>query len=153
NEANTEPLAAFDSAFDTQLGFAVRTHCAPLLDLPAHAPADEYWRRRTELSEAELAHRFLSAANVSDWLVDTGFATGVADPHTLAAMSVGRVHGVVRLESIAEQAIRMPGDFIAAFDTLLAERAATAVAVKSILAYRGGFVGDLSEPTEAEVVE
>jgi hypothetical protein len=153
NEANTEPLAAFDSAFDTQLGFAVRTHCAPLLDLPAHAPADEYWRRRTELSEAELAHRFLSAANVSDWLVDTGFATGVADPHTLAAMSVGRVHEVVRLESIAEQAIRMPGDFIAAFDTLLAERAATAVAVKSILAYRGGFVGDLSEPTEAEVVE
>ena len=30
NEANTEPLADFDSAFDTQLGFAVRTHCAPI---------------------------------------------------------------------------------------------------------------------------
>ena len=29
NEANTEPLADFDSAFDSQLGFAVRTHCAP----------------------------------------------------------------------------------------------------------------------------
>ena len=33
NEANTEPLADFDSGFDTQLGFAVRAHCAPLLGL------------------------------------------------------------------------------------------------------------------------
>jgi hypothetical protein len=31
NEANTEPLASYDSAFDTQLGFAIRAHCAPLL--------------------------------------------------------------------------------------------------------------------------
>ena len=35
NEANTEPLSDFDSAFDTQLGFAVRAHCAPLLGLAA----------------------------------------------------------------------------------------------------------------------
>ena len=28
NEANSEPLAAFDSGFDTQLGFAIRSHCA-----------------------------------------------------------------------------------------------------------------------------
>lgn len=28
NEANTEPLADFDSGFDSQLGFAVRNHCA-----------------------------------------------------------------------------------------------------------------------------
>ena len=26
NEANTEPIAEFDSSFDTQLGFAVRAH-------------------------------------------------------------------------------------------------------------------------------
>jgi predicted TIM-barrel fold metal-dependent hydrolase len=31
NEANIEPLADFDSGFDTQLGFAVRAHCAPML--------------------------------------------------------------------------------------------------------------------------
>lgn len=31
NEANTEPLADFDSGFDSQLGFAVRNHCAPIL--------------------------------------------------------------------------------------------------------------------------
>jgi predicted TIM-barrel fold metal-dependent hydrolase len=39
NEGNVEPLAAFDSAFDTQLGFAVRTHRAPLLDLIAYRNA------------------------------------------------------------------------------------------------------------------
>ena len=47
NEANTEPLADFDSGFDTQLGFAVRAHCAPLLGLPKHADPQEYWRRRS----------------------------------------------------------------------------------------------------------
>ena len=32
NEANTEPIA--DSGFDSQLGFAVRTHCGPILGYP-----------------------------------------------------------------------------------------------------------------------
>ena len=72
NEANTDPLAAFDSGFDTPLGFAVRAHCAPLLGLPAHAEPQRYWDRRCELSEPGLAEVFLPAAGVSDWLVDTG---------------------------------------------------------------------------------
>ena len=42
NEANVEPLADFDSGFDTQLGFAVRAHCAPLLGLPPHAEPEDY---------------------------------------------------------------------------------------------------------------
>ena len=82
NEANTEPLAEFDSGFDSQLGFAVRAHCAPLLGLPKHAGADEYWQRRSQLTETELARIFLQAAGVSDWLVDTGYAEGVADVAT-----------------------------------------------------------------------
>ena len=71
NEANTTPLADFDSGFDTQLGFAVRAHCAPLLGLPAHADPETYWLRRAELSAVGLARIFLTAAAVSDWLVDT----------------------------------------------------------------------------------
>lgn len=153
NEANTEPLAAFDSAFDTQLGFAVRTHCARLLDLPRHADANDYWNRRTTVPEPELAHRFLSAARVSDWLVDTGLASGVAGLDELTALNAGRVHEVVRLESVAEQAAAAPGDYAAAFDDLLWRRARNAVATKSVLAYRGGFVGDLSEPSPAEVAD
>lgn len=153
NEANTDPLADFDSAFDTQLGFAVRAHCAPLLGLPRHADADAYWNRRSAHSEEEVARLFLSAANVSDWLVDTGLASGVADLGEMAAVTGGRVHEVVRLESVAEEAVRAPGDYASAFEQILRDRSANAVATKSILAYRGGFSGDLSEPSRVEVAE
>jgi predicted TIM-barrel fold metal-dependent hydrolase len=151
NEANTQPLAESDSAFDTQLGFAVRAHCAPFLGLPRHADADAYWDHRSRRAESDLAGLFLSGAKVSDWLVDTGFASGVTDLDALANLSVGRVHEIVRLESIAEEAINSSEDYAAAFAGLLAARAKSAVATKSILAYRGGFDGDLSEPTSAEV--
>ncbi len=120
NEANIEPLAGFDSAFDTQLGFAVRAHCSPLLGLPSHADADAYWDRRCEHTESDLARLFLTDANVSDWLVDTGFASGVADLAALADLSVGSVHEIVRLESVAEEAIKASGDYATAFSQLLA---------------------------------
>ena len=153
NEANTEPLAGFDSAFDTQLGFAVRAHCAPLLGLPRHAEPDAYWSRRSEYAESDVARLLLPAAQVTDWLVDTGYADGVADPAAMAGISGGRAHEIVRLESVAEDAARTSGDYAAAFEAILHDRAATAVGTKSILAYRGGFAGDLSEPTAAEVAE
>lgn len=153
NEANTEPLADFDSAFDTQLGFAVRAHCAPELGLERHADADTYWAERSSVTEADLAHHFLLSANVSDWLVDTGFAGGVAKLGELAGLGTGRVHEVVRLESVAERAAAAPGDYAAAFDEILAEKTHTAVGTKSILAYRGGFAGELSDPNPAEVAE
>jgi uncharacterized protein len=153
NEANTEPLADYDSGFDTQLGFAVRAHCAPLLDLPKHAEPEEYWQRRSELTEAELARIFLPAAGVTDWLVDTGYAEGVAGVAQLAEWSGGRAHEVVRLEQVAEQAAHAPGDYASAFEEILHRRAATAVGTKSILAYRGGFEGDLTAPSPSEVAE
>ena len=153
NEANVEPLADFDSAFDTQLGFAVRAHCAPLLGLPPYADADAYWNRRNELAEDGLARLFLSEAKVSDWLVDTGFSSGVANLDALADVSGGRVHEIVRLEAVAEEAIAAADDYATAFTRLLEERRQAAIATKSILAYRGGFNGDLSEPTPAEVTE
>ncbi|MFG1932725.1 amidohydrolase family protein [Mycobacterium sp. NPDC048908] len=153
NEANTDPLADFDSAFDTQLGFAVRAHCAPLLGLPRHVDADSYWSRRSQHSEDALARLFLSHAKVSDWLVDTGFADGVADLDVVAELSDGYVHEIVRLESVAEAAVTSDEDYACAFTRILDERAATAIATKSILAYRGGFDGDLSAPTAAEVAD
>jgi predicted TIM-barrel fold metal-dependent hydrolase len=151
NEANTEPLADFDSGFDTQLGFAVRAHCAPLLGLPKHADPQKYWQRRSRLTETELARIFLRAAGVSDWLVDTGYAEGVAGVAQVAELSANRAHEVVRLEQVAEQAAHAAGDYASAFDEILHRRAATAVGTKSILAYRGGFDGDLTEPSAAEV--
>ncbi len=124
-----------------------------MLDLPAHVGADAYWERRCELGEREVGRRFLSSAGVSDWLVDTGFGTGIADLGELADTSGGETHEIVRLESIAEEAAAAPGDYAEAFEQILAERSAAAVGTKSILAYRGGFAGDLSEPSGAEVAE
>ncbi len=151
NEANVEPLADFDSAFDTQLGFAVRAHCAPLLGLPRHTSPDEYWARRTAYDGHALARTFLTAAGVSDWLVDNGFDAGTADLTDMAKASGGRVGEIVRLESIAEDAARCDGDYVDEFRRILGERTADALGTKSILAYRGGFIGDLSEPADAEV--
>ena len=151
NEANTEPLGDFDSGFDTQLGFAVRAHCAPLLGLPKHADPQKYWQRRSRLTETELARIFLRAAGVSDWLVDTGYAEGVAGVAQVAELSANRAHEVVRLEQVAEQAAHAAGDYASAFEEILHRRAATAVGTKSILAYRGGFDGDLTEPSAAQV--
>lgn len=151
NEANSEPLAEFDSGFDTQLGFAIRTYCAPLLGLPEHAEPQDYWQRRSRLTEPELARIFLQRAGVSDWLIDTGYADGVADVAEVAELSANRAHEIVRLEQVAEQAAKSPGDYASAFEHILSERAATAVGTKSVLAYRGGFDGDLTDPPAAQV--
>ncbi len=153
NEANTEPLADFDSGFDTQLGFAVRAHCAPLLGLPEHAEPQSYWERRSELTEDQLARVFLPAAGVSDWLVDTGLPGEIAGLPEMAQASGGGVGEIVRLEQLAEQAAAAPGDYADAFRRILHERSATAVATKTVLAYRGGFDGDLSEPDPRDVAE
>jgi predicted TIM-barrel fold metal-dependent hydrolase len=60
---------------------------------------------------------------------------------------------VVRLEQVAEEAARAPGDYAAAFQAMLHQRASGAVGTKSILAYRGGFDGDLSEPSPSQVAQ
>ncbi|GBG38968.1 amidohydrolase family protein [Mycobacterium montefiorense] len=151
NEANTEPLS--DSGFDSQLGFAVRTHCAPILDLPKHVSPQTYWQHRSKFTEIELARLFLPAAGVSDWLVDTGIGAGTTDIAELSALSENRAHEVVRLEQVAEQAAQAPGDYASAFEEILHDRAAGAVGTKSILAYRGGFDGDLTDPTTSQVAE
>jgi hypothetical protein len=151
NEANTEPPA--DSGFDSQLGFAVRTHCGPLLDLPKHVELQAYWEHRRQRSETELARLFLPAAKVSDWLVDTGIGDGTAGIADMAELSGNRAREVVRLEQVAEQAAQAPGDYASAFEEILHRRAATAVGIKSILAYRGGFDGDLTEPSAPQVAE
>jgi predicted TIM-barrel fold metal-dependent hydrolase len=152
NEANTEPIRY--SGFDSQLGFAVRAHCAPVLGLPKHSDPQSYWERRSQFSEGELARMFLPVAGVSDWLVDTGIGSGgVAGVADVAGLSGNHAHEIVRLEEVAEQAAQAPGDYATAFEEILRRRAAGAVGAKSILAYRGGFDGDLSEPSTTEVAE
>lgn len=153
NEANTEPLADFDSGFDTQLGFALRAHCAPLLGLPEHVAAEDYWEQRSRHSESELASVFLPAAGVGDWLVDTGLPGDIAGLTEISAAAGGWVGEIVRLEQVAEQAAAAGGDYADEFRRILHERAESAVATKSVLAYRAGFDGDLSDPDDRAVAE
>ncbi|MEV1061980.1 amidohydrolase family protein [Streptomyces sp. NPDC050263] len=146
------------STFDTPAGVAVRRHCAPLLDLERHAPADLYLARRAELGPREVNRRFLRAARTAVFCVDTGFAPHrVTTPAELAELCGPAVaHQVVRLESVAEavaaRGVEADG-YADAFRAaaLDAVRRPGVVAVKSVAAYRTGFDLDPARPSEADV--
>ncbi|MDQ0584673.1 amidohydrolase family protein [Streptomyces rishiriensis] len=149
------------SPFDTPAGVAVRRHCAPLLDLERHAPADVYLARRAELGPREVNRRFLTAARTGVFCVDTGFAPHrVTTPAELAGAAGARrpavAHEVVRLEAVAEDVAARgvePDGYADAFRAaaLDAVRRPGVVAVKSVAAYRTGFDLDPARPTDAEV--
>ncbi|MDT7804611.1 MAG: uncharacterized protein QOI78_8044 [Actinomycetota bacterium] len=148
----TSPLGT--SLFDSLIGLAVRERCAPVLDLPKHAPADAYLARRAELGAAEVARRFLRGTGTTDFLLDGGFLPdALTDTPAFGELAAARVHDVVRLEQVAEDVI--PGTtaegFAAAFADELGKRAATAVGFKSIAAYRVGLDLNPERPTAGEV--
>ncbi|MFI2436296.1 amidohydrolase family protein [Streptomyces sp. NPDC018693] len=145
------------SAFDTPAGVAVRRHCAPLLDLPRHTPAEVYLARRAELGAGEVNRRFLAAARTGVLCVDTGFAPrALASPAELAEAAGAVACEVVRLEGVAEGVAARgveAGAYADAFRAaaLDAVRRPGVVAVKSVAAYRTGFDLDPARPSDAEV--
>ena len=149
------PAPPGTTAWDTPLGFAVRRWCAPVLDLEPSAPAADYLARRTELGPAEVNRRFLTASQVTAWLVDTGYQSDeVMTPEELEAASGTPAREVVRLEALAERVARGGGDaagFADAYESALATATADAVGLKSIAAYRYGLDFEAAEPTAAEV--
>ena len=149
------PVPPWMSAFDSQLGFAVRRWCAPLLGLPEHAPADAYWERRAALGEDQVVARLLPAAGVEHWLVDTGYqGDRLLSPAALGQAAGGTGHTVVRLESLAE-ALAARGTSAAAypeaFRDLLHDATRDAVAVKTVAAYRAGLDLDWTPPDLGDV--
>jgi len=144
------------SMWDTPLGFAIRRWCAPMLDLEASVPAAQYVARRAELGPDEVNRRFLMAAQVDAWLVDTGYLTDqVMTPGQLATASGSAALEIVRLEAVAERVVAAGGGaagfadgFTAALDAAFANGA---VGLKSIVAYRYGLDFDPAEPSGAEV--
>ncbi|MFC4468617.1 amidohydrolase family protein [Streptomyces xiangluensis] len=147
------------SPFDSPVGVAVRRHCAPLLDLPRHAPPEEYLARRAELGRYEVDRRFLAAAGTDVFCVDTGFAPDrLTTPRELAEVVGGAAYEVVRLESVAE-AVAAEGVEPDAYADVFraaawdAVRRPGVVAVKSVAAYRTGFGLDPVRPSDAEVTE
>ena len=145
------------TAFDSQLGFAIRRWCSPLLDLEPHATPDDYVRRRQALGTTEVSGRLLAAAGVAVWLVDTGYQSGdVTTPGELAAISGTPAFQIARLESIAEQvadAGTSANGYGADVTAAIAEAAGRAdtVGFKSVAAYRCGLDFEPARPTRAEV--
>ena len=140
NEApRASPLGT--SLFDSMLGLAIRRHCAPVLDLEPLAPADAYLARRRELGATEVNRRFLTAAGIGTFLVDTGLdgpgGTALTTPAELAGLADGDAYEVVRLERVVEEVLREETDDVpgAVEDRL---RTSGAIAAKSIAAYRVG---------------
>jgi predicted TIM-barrel fold metal-dependent hydrolase len=152
---SSAPPPAGTTAFDSQLGFAIRRWCAPLLGLDPHAPADDYVRRRLEIGAAEAARRLLTGARVATWLVDSGYQSAeVTAVDELAAISGSPALEIVRLESVAERvarsgprAERLGSDVTAAVQ----QAATTAAGFKSIAAYRCGLDFEPTRPDSAEV--
>ncbi|MFI9803306.1 amidohydrolase family protein [Streptomyces sp. NPDC052301] len=145
------------SPFDTPAGVAVRRHCAPLLDLPRHAPPADYTARRAELGWREVNRRFLTAAGAAVFCVDTGYTPHpLTTPGELAAAAGAYACEVVRLEQLAEAvaARGVEADAYAGAVRQAAEEAVRrpgVVAVKSVAAYRTGFALDPARPAGAEV--
>lgn len=159
NEGSTDPVPDFMTMFDSPLGLAIRRWCAPVLGLEAHAPADDYWARRSEIGPDELTAAMLTRAGVSRWIVDTGFKGDLlTTPEQLTELSGRPASEILRLERLTEDLLETgtdPDDFPAAFRGALqdAVESPDVVGTKTIAAYRTNFDIDWSRPTDVAVVE
>jgi predicted TIM-barrel fold metal-dependent hydrolase len=140
---------------DSQVGFAIRRWCAPVLDLPPHADATAYLARRRELGGREVTRRLLTASGVGWFLVETGYgAEQTLKPAEMANASGAAAAEIVRLESVAEQVAASDvtaADFADRFASTLEERARCAVGLKSVIAYRYGLDFDPEPPAADDV--
>lgn len=141
------------SAFDSQIGFALRRWCSPVLDLEPHADPDSYLERRAELGAAEVNRRFLEAAGLQALYVDTGYTPqAMLEPPELGRLARADAREIVRLEKLAEETAT-DGVSAADFGTEIRNRLSTrgAVGAKSIAAYRAGLELTGERPSDAEV--
>ncbi|BFV56706.1 amidohydrolase family protein [Kitasatospora sp. CMC57] len=143
------------SPLDSSLGLAFRRWCPPALGLPAHAPIADYLARRHALGPAEAARRLFAATGLSHCLVDTGLTAAAGRPllplSELASLSGAQVREVVRLESVAESVDAPAARWAGAVEEALRTAAASAVAFKSVLAYRHGLAVPAERPSPSEV--
>jgi hypothetical protein len=153
---SSDPPPAGTSRFDSPLGLAVRRWCAPVLGLEPFPSPDEYVARRAELGADEVARSFLKEAGLGALLLDTGYRS--EELHDLKAMGQVAgvpVHEIVRLEAVADSVAASGVDansYPNAYRETLERSSSEGVGLKTIVAYRGGFSFEPTEPTDAEVV-
>ncbi|HTW21333.1 MAG TPA: amidohydrolase family protein [Mycobacteriales bacterium] len=150
------PIAAGTSQWDSQVGFAIRRWCAPVLDLDPHSSPAAYLDRRATLGWVEVNRRFLAGCRVAEWLIDTGFAADdVLSLDEMRTATDASCREIVRLEGVAERLVSSgvdAGEYTDAFAVALHDAvAAGAVGTKSIMAYRTGFDIDHSRPSAGAV--
>jgi predicted TIM-barrel fold metal-dependent hydrolase len=156
-DAITEANHAFsrETAFDSQLGFALRRHCAPVLGLPAFATGEEYLARRAELGFEETTRRLLQASGITDYVIDGGYLPEQLLPvDEFMGLADAKAHSIVRLETVAEAAMEgadSPADFLSRLADSLAIHAETAIGYKSVAAYRCGLALAPERPSDNEV--
>jgi len=141
--------------FQKPLGLAIRSFCAPLLDLERHSSGEAYVERRLKLGAAEVNRRLMRASDLDCLIVDTGHRSNAIHTFEETGALAGRpAHEVVRIEAIIEE-VAATGvsaqNFAKAFADRLAERSAEAVGLKSIVAYRCTFAIPQTAPAPAAV--
>lgn len=150
------PVPRWMSQFDSQIGFAVRRWCAPVLDLPVHVDPDTYVARRRELGAAEVNRRLLSTSGVDTYLVETGYrGDAITGPAEMSVSSGRSAREVVRIETVLESLAAegvSPSALPDALPRALARASRDAVGLKSIIAYRYGFDFEPARPLDSEVV-
>lgn len=148
------PAAQGTSFFDSQLGFAVRRWCAPVLGLAPHCPPGEYLAARAERGTAEVTRLLLRASGISAFLVDTGLPGDLLTPVEIAEIAGSEAHEIVRLERLAERAADAARDtnaFLAEISDGVRASARTARGFKTVIAYRAGLDFAPHPPGTSEV--
>jgi predicted TIM-barrel fold metal-dependent hydrolase len=153
-ESDRTPTSLVE-AFDTQVGFATRRWVAPLLDLEPFASPEDYFERRISLGAEEVNQRLLQSTGIDHYFVETGYrGDELADPSEMANISGAKVSEIIRIESVAEK-LALSGvfasDFGSGFKDQLIESSASAIGLKSIVAYRIGLDFEATAPSPTQV--
>ncbi|MGO1435468.1 MAG: amidohydrolase family protein, partial [Canibacter sp.] len=157
---SSRPATTGTTRFDSQIGFQIRAHCAPILGLEQFCDPQTYIERRNELGVDEVNRRFLQAAEIRTYGIESGHAADlIYSPDEMAEAANARAHEIVRLERIAElvtQRIRTnrptPADLLEAIENELDKRLEDAIGVKTIAAYRIGLDFEPTRPNHADVL-
>lgn len=150
------PAPAGTTEFQKPLGLAIRRFCAPILDLEPSCAAEAYVERRLALGAAEVNRRFLQKSGLQSLLIDTGHrSASILGIEDMAAAAARPTHEIVRIESVIEEIAKSgisAERFPDAIAEVLAERAKTAVGLKTIVAYRCTFKIDQTAPSRNDVI-
>jgi predicted TIM-barrel fold metal-dependent hydrolase len=154
-ESDRQPKS-LELAMNSQIGFATRKWCSPLLDLPAHTDPQTYFDRRIKLGAQEVNRRLLKASGISYSLIETGYrGDEIHGPAAMAELAENKVDQIIRLETTAEKLLDAGAttaeSFISDFAQTLRVATTGAVGLKSIVAYRYGLHFEPSAPTKLEV--